>query len=326
MSLNNLKMRNKILIMVIISVIISGVISTTGLHYLRNSTAALEDVFKNRLLAITYISDIETNMAVSYSGVLEMAIDTSAENIKKQEGIFDDLTQKNNDLIKKYLGTELSEKEKSLFEKFTKSRGEYGKMRNVAINYAKQITTPESKKVFMDYMNNDLTSIYAQSMTDLSAIIHYSINAAQKQNDETTVANQNAVITVTVVAIAGAILLVLFGLFLAKTITSVLEEVVALASKMSNNDLTQSIKQEFSTRKDELGNMSRALDEMQTNLKKMITQLGSVSENIAASSEELHAGADQTAHAANDVAKSSVNILEETENSLKAVTDATNIT
>ena len=326
MSLNDIKVRSKIVLMLVMSLVISILIGTISLYYMRDSALTLDRVYRERILPITYLSEIDSNMAAARSAAIDISLDSSEQNIKEKEKLFNKFREGNDVLIKKYLETDALDEEKALFEKYTKSRADYAKVRAVGVENAKKLTTPEARKIFNDHKNSEWDPAYEKMQFDLKQLIAYSAKVAGDENKRVASENQKAIITVVVIILIGAIFSMLFGLFLAKNITKVLSEVALLADRMSNNDLTQRLKPEFLKRKDELGGMSNALDLMQTNLKNIVMQLGSISENMAASSQQLHAGADQTAHASNDVAKSSMHILEQTSNSMKAIEEANNIT
>ena len=325
MFLNNLKMSSKILLMILVAFMIAIIIGVSGLCYLEKSEKALNEVFHDRLLPIAYIGEMETYMVSSYSCLLDMAVNPSPQNIATREKVFEDLRVKNNELIKKYMSSNISKEEKDLYDKFEKTREEYNKVRAISVEYVKQ-NTPESKIRFINHIENSLRPAYEQMMKSLDDLVKYSIEAAEKKNKEVEEANKVAILVIVVVIVSGSLLLIVFGLFLAKNINKVLKEVALLADRMSNNDLTQALQPEFLKRKDELGGMSNALDLMQTNLKNIVMQLGSISQNIAASSQELHAGAEQTARASDDVAKSSMHILKQTNDSMKSIEEASNIT
>ncbi len=325
MSLNNIKTRSKILLLVALSLIISLTIGVTGIYYLNRTTNAIEVIFNQQLLPISYIGEIKNNFQIAGNSTLSIALDQSPDNVKTQMAILEKLTNNNNELFKKYEASKLSAEEKALYEKLKKELTEYRSSREKSMELAK-ITTPASDAAFIAYNNNTVIpkfEVVTATLNNLSSIL---IKASEAEKN-LRIGNAQTALTITAsIIVVGAILLIAFGLFMAQQITSVLKHVTEISLFMADNDLTHDLRADLAYRKDEFGDMGRALGSMQKNLRTMITNLGGIAENIAASSQQLHASADQTANASSDVANSTTSILQQSEKSLSAVHDAAAVT
>ncbi|SFI27142.1 methyl-accepting chemotaxis sensory transducer with Cache sensor [Tindallia magadiensis] len=98
----------------------------------------------------------------------------------------------------------------------------------------------------------------------------------------------------------------LIGYRMSLRISRPIEELSRMIKKLSNYDLTMeenSLANQYAERKDEIGEITKALTTMQTNLTKLIKRISESAENVAASSEQLTATSNQSATAANEVAK-----------------------
>ncbi|MEC1262238.1 methyl-accepting chemotaxis protein [Bacillus swezeyi] len=112
--------------------------------------------------------------------------------------------------------------------------------------------------------------------------------------DEVTEASQPvlhaALITLIISIVLGLILMV----FMIRSITRPLSELVSSAKNISGGDLTQKINVRS---KDELGQLGTSFNEMAESLRSLISVIQTSVENVASSSEQLTASADQTSKA-----------------------------
>ncbi|MFT0801085.1 methyl-accepting chemotaxis protein [Bacillus swezeyi] len=99
-----------------------------------------------------------------------------------------------------------------------------------------------------------------------------------------------ALITLVISIVLGLILMV----FMIRSITRPLSELVSSAKNISGGDLTQTINVRS---KDELGQLGTSFNEMAESLRSLISVIQTSVENVASSSEQLTASADQTSKA-----------------------------
>jgi methyl-accepting chemotaxis protein len=98
-----------------------------------------------------------------------------------------------------------------------------------------------------------------------------------------------------IVCFAALLLSVLFGVLITRSISRPIASCVTVLDRVANGDLTQEIPDEMRTRKDEAGDLSRALHNMMENLHHLVTDIGAGVQTLASSATELSSISVQTA-------------------------------
>ena len=105
---------------------------------------------------------------------------------------------------------------------------------------------------------------------------------------------KTANIEIVIVILALAILTGLLGFGTARSIATPINAGVHLLDRVSKGDLTSEVPQELLGRKDEAGDLGRALDRMSKNLRKLLREVTQGVHTLASSATELSAIAAQT--------------------------------
>jgi methyl-accepting chemotaxis protein len=117
-------------------------------------------------------------------------------------------------------------------------------------------------------------------------------------------------------AVSSSITVVIFGIVLglvmafilavtiSKMISAPLIKGVGIAEKISEGDLTVKIDNEINSRKDEIGQLGRALSNMTSKLKEVISSVVTGADNIASASEQMSSGSQQVSQGASEQASS----------------------
>ena len=313
MSFDNMKTRTKILSLVVIAVIVAIFLGGMGGYLLQKTVDDFEEQKANSIRPVIWLTGVQSNTWAAQAYLLEESSSSSAAEIREIGKKIDEIRASSENLIKQYEAAESSgAAEDAAKNKVQQARAKYIADNQRARELAKR-TDVQAKAEFDKYYDEVLKKSfyeYTSALTNLTGIVTKANIDAQAEYNA-YIANVIKVM-IGIVIVAG-VLLFLFGLYLARNITTVLAEVTDLALVMSENDLTKRLKTEITVRGDEFGDMGRALDKMQQNLVSAMKSIGSIAENIAASSEELHANADQTANASGEVANSTTKIMTATE-------------
>lgn len=111
---------------------------------------------------------------------------------------------------------------------------------------------------------------------------------------------KNAVIISVIMLIIAVVLILLIGRQIANPISKITEHIKLIAS----GDFTKDVSKSYLSKKDETGELSRAIETLNNSFKKLIGNIANTSEQVAASSEELSATAQQTTASSQEVANS----------------------
>jgi methyl-accepting chemotaxis protein len=110
---------------------------------------------------------------------------------------------------------------------------------------------------------------------------------------------KSILVIVLIVLVISVVLTYAIGSSIAKPIIKTVE----YAGEIANLDLREDADKKYLSRKDEMGNLTRALQKITDGLRNIIGEINLSSEQMAAASEELTATSQQTANAAQEVAK-----------------------
>lgn len=146
-----------------------------------------------------------------------------------------------------------------------------------------------------------------------------------------TIANDavNSLSTSIVIMISGLVIALIIGIILsiiiARNLTDAMNNGVSFAKTIAGGNLTAKLDSEYINRKDEIGDLSRALEDMVIKLKSIVENIMSGADNIASASiqmsstsQEMSQGASEQASSAEEVSSSmeemAANIQQNTEN------------
>lgn len=209
---------------------------------------------------------------------------------------------------------------------------------NKAVNIANLDKVEQSSKDYIDaleifynaWVENE--TITVDRITLALAILEDAQTVADKgiENSDNTGNKTISVIGVsTFILVFGLFLAVLLGIalayFITKALVSGLQQGVKLTEDIADGDLTVKMDKSLVERKDEIGDLARALQNMVTKLKDIVVNIVTGSENIASASlqmastsQEMSQGASEQASSAEEVSSSmeqmSANIQQNTEN------------
>ncbi|MDR2006061.1 MAG: methyl-accepting chemotaxis protein [Acidaminococcales bacterium] len=318
--MSNLNTRVKILMLVAIALLVAITLGGTGKYYLDKNIAITEYRYKNYTDPLIRLNNLKSAVWLAHATVLEMAMSSNPQKIEELDQVLQKARAIADESLKRYELSEITgEGESELRKKMAQTRARYAEANAKAYEIARLRENVINK--FNDYLDKDLSNkfrLYTDTIDDLLELLEQDNIGAIKKNQA---ANETSVTIIMTVILLGSIVLLSFGFYMSGAITRVLSAVTAVALSMADNDLTKKVQPELEKRRDEFGDLARALNQMQKNLIDTVKNLGAVAENIAASSEELNANAEQTANSSGEVANATSTIMQATEHSLKTITD-----
>ncbi len=110
------------------------------------------------------------------------------------------------------------------------------------------------------------------------------------------------------------IILIIYGtiisLFLGKSISKPILEIVEYVKVLAGYDLSHQVSEGYLTRKDEVGILANGISNIELSLKKIVHEITSISVEVTKASEELTATASETSLASDEMAKTITDIAE----------------
>ena len=310
--MKNLKVKSKLIVFSIAMLLVIIVISQFGHYYLTRGNKETTMMYKEHLLSIQYLND-NRNQARGIEADLYYILLNTQNKDKENEKIEDIKVRQNTFATnwENYKKTDKDEYEKERIsvvdiniEKFTKGV-------NMAINLAMQGKIEEAMKEY-----NSVESNKEEFQKNLKEIAIYNVDLAatlSEKNDKAFKVSSNVIMGI----IFSAIVICIWLTFIiVKSISKPLALAINHLNIIATGDFTMAVSEDIKNRKDEIGDMAKALDIMQSSLKFLIKNIDnesnaisevvfSVSENVkilnenieevSATTEELSAGMEETA-------------------------------
>ena len=320
--LDNLKVKRKILLIafVMLLLLVSGMLE--NITNLKKANDAVNTMYLDNTLSLKYLLDnrnqsraIEADIykVFLYVGNLEEQ-NFAIKDIKEREKIFDDN-------IIKYKSTNLDKFERDKILVLEENLAKYRTGKDESIKLAVEGKQKEALKKY-DLLK-DVVNNYHQSLKDLGT---YNEKLAEEMNDQSKKEYRNSVQIFFIVTIISIIIALGTTYFISKNITVALELAVKHLKIISDGDLTDIIEEKLIKRKDELGDIIKAVNKMQQSVKVLIknvqheadaivdavkrsndnvAELNDDIEVVSTTTEELSASMEETAAVSEEMAATS---------------------
>jgi methyl-accepting chemotaxis protein len=313
----NLKISVKLLSAFIVVAVIAGIIGGIGIVELKKLDDNGDKMYNKITIPISDLGDISTAFQRQRVNSRDLIDATTTDEKQKFANRIKELREGNNKAVEAFEKTILTEEGKKLFADYKTMRAAYGAELDKVIALVMQGKNAEGAEV--------IKTTGAKASRDLQDQIDKLQEAKLKQAKLTDEENgnvaKNARNLMIGLCIAGVLIAVLFGVFIANIISKPLREGVSFAQAVAAGDLTQTVKLD---QKDEIGQLATALNEMVGKLSTIVSDCMSAADNVASGSQELSATAQQLSQGATEQAASAEEIsssMEEMTSSIKQNSD-----
>ncbi|WP_069998293.1 methyl-accepting chemotaxis protein [Cellulosilyticum sp. I15G10I2] len=311
----NIKLKSKLMSMFILSGLIPMmIISVFNLIVSNNNLRDLEEsLIKEKLIGDIHSAKIYLD---KYYGNLEfkdeVLIDKSGNSIKEHYEMVDTLTEDLNvsatlfakdgdDFIRISTNILTADGNRAIGTYLGKESSAYANI----INGERYIGTAQ-------ILGNAYITAYEPLKDENQEVIGILFIGISKQASEQLIAEQ--VRKGTTVTIGIMLIFALAGVvtawILAHSIAKSIRHVIGHAQEIANYNIATDIDEAFINRKDEVGDLAKAIHTIEESLRYMIGQVNDASLQVSASSEELNSMASQTATTTDEVAKTICDIAE----------------
>ena len=304
--LNDLKVTQKLILLISFLLLAVIGIGGTGYHFLSKTNDSMVKMYEEKMAAV------------------ELANENRIHARRIEANLFA-LLQKTTDAESKALMDEMAERAKQFDENLTKLeqmpiddnkrseikdiRDTLGKYREVRVKVIALAAQNKNEEAYTLYKTEGKT--YSDAFTKKLIVL---VNESKKDAEEMNKQNQKEAAFANTVFVSVIFLAVIVGLLLGwiivKQISIRLNDVVKYLGILSTGDFSKAVSQSSLEDQSEFGSVSRAVDEMKNNVNSLIKQLGDAAQQLSASSEELTANAEQSAQASNQVAGSVTTVAE----------------
>ncbi|MEH7345018.1 methyl-accepting chemotaxis protein [Bacillus sp. JJ1532] len=310
--IKNFKIKNKLFILIITSIIFLMTISAIGYVYMSQMSNNTKEMYTERLIPIKNINLIRNNNRALDSYVLELIItDDRAKQVDLETKINERFEQ-NNQLMKEYEATELDGDEKQNFTHLQEHLKAYERELNGIVDLALAGKREQAYLAYSTQLNSVRVSVSGYS----DVISDSNIKASEHLNQVNEEMKNQATMIMLFVSLLAAILFTGIGWVIINLITKPVKEIQNLMSKAEKGDFTIQGKIDS---KDEVGRLTESFNSMINGIQGLIKQVSLTSEHVAASAEELTASTEMTNKATEHIARTIQELAEGTDQQVHSV-------
>lgn len=304
--LNNLKVAQRLILLISVVVVALSSIGYAGYYYLLKSDEDMGALYRERLLPIENLSECRVHARAISADIFELMTTTDdkknkelAEDISKRAAAFNEqLTQ----FEKKKLDAVETEKLKELHNNLTK----YREARKQVIELAVQNKNQEAYALYNQTVNGPAEA-FMKNLVELGEHNRAMAEKAYEANE----GRFGQAIKIFIAIISIALLLVLaLGWVITQRITKRLQDFVKFLSELAQGNFSREVPQSSLQDKSEFGQVSFAIDGMNKNIRKLLGSVSQSAEQLSTSSEHLTASAEQSAQASTHIAESITQVAE----------------
>lgn len=277
----NLKMVQKLISSFLVVALFIGVVGFIGIHNMQLIYSNANSMHDYNLKSIETLMTMKQNYADVRSDLLKIVYqqDLSDKNSIKKE--ITDLSEKNDTIIDNYEKTLLSKEENAIFPQLKKDRSTYKEAFTAVIKLVDENNYKGAQEKF-----SDITKARAKIYEDMDNLIKINSDQADKADAQNRSTYKSSFIVTITIGVLGLVLAIIIGLFIAIMISKQINKVLIFAEALGEGDLSKSIEVD---RKDEIGNLGKALNKACENMKELISSIMDSAGDISSSSEELSA-------------------------------------
>jgi methyl-accepting chemotaxis protein len=239
------------------------------------------------LASINNLTTLKQNISDIRSDLLKLAYQRNVSEKDTVKKDIKDLIDENNDLIKIYESTLISESEKPAFSNLKENFNKYVDLSNSIIKYVDENNFSEADENY-----SKVTETRKNIYLSMDELIKNNVNQADASYSENnSTFKRSLYITISIILIS-LLLAVILGLSISFMISKQVKRVLIFAEALGSGDLTKTITVDS---KDEIGDLSMALNNAKENIQNLIVEIMNSSSDISATSEELSATTEEIA-------------------------------
>ena len=297
-SVKDMSMSRKLIGGFSIVVLLLAIVGLTGYNGITGINNELDEIVSNHVVMADHAMEMEISVLLASDAVSEYIMG-HADAISE----FDSANRDFDEMQGMLLEMDLDAEEKQDLATIDRLHGNFegSAIKLQAAVDAADVQQDSGVIAAMEVFDADRGKL-ADALTEFEEMQVAELAASEQHAEETA---SNAILMITVISIISAIMGFGIGIYISRSITRPLDEMLVATKKIADGDLTTTIENDS---KDELGQLSRAVMLMNNSLKGVITQVkisankvATTSNELSASSEELKASTDQISNTTQDI-------------------------
>ena len=298
--LNNLKVGNKLLVLIVISIIALIGVGTTGYYYLNKTSISMEKMYTDKLIAVQLVSENRIHARRIESNTFGLMLTTDEKENQKLLAEINERGKLIEDNLTQYEKLPLDAEDQANLKSLRTNWSEFNEARKKTLDLAMQNKNAEAYQYYMQ----TAVPIGDKSVQLLRVMSDNAKKSAELMNIQNKESFRQAVLIFVAIIVISILIEITIGWIITKRIVKRLQDAVRFLGTVSLGDFSQTVPEASMHDKSEFGELSQAVDKMNTSVRNLIQHLFKTSEQLAAASEQLTASAEQSAQASNQVAGS----------------------
>ena len=302
--LNNLKVRNKILLFSIIMISLLVSISGVGSYYNSRANKGMTSMYNNRLLPVEWLSDSQSQARAVEADIYYIILNT--QNKEEQNKKLNDIQDRVKIFDKQltlYKNTNLDKFEVDTISITESHLNQYREVRDDVIQLAMEGKQKEALEKY-----NTIKTTAEEFQTNLKDLVAYNVQEAENTNTQNINDFHNSIKIFIGISLFSVLMGIVLSEIISKTIANPLNEAVENIKFLAEKDFTGVIPESLLKRKDEMGDLANAMYVMKNEVGVLIKEIIEESQVMSSASEELSTIVEELTVKSEDIEKAVNNI------------------
>ena len=257
---NNLKIGVRLGLGFAFVLLMLAAISILSITRINELNAGIDELAEGRIPKIIMADELSLNVQLVGRGVRNMIMASDKTVEKQQAEAIAKARSRNTEIYEKMTPLILTEKGKALLAKATDARTKYGVVTDRLLSLADTSSPQYNQDKATQLLFGEYTEAAGVYVTALNEFAAFQIDGARKAGTHAVeLASSSRTLVITLASVAF-VLAALFALWLTRSITRPINEVVGAAKKMAVGDFDFTLKSEA---KDEVGQLVQAVEAIQ---------------------------------------------------------------
>lgn len=276
----NLKIAKKLIIAFLLVAFITCVVGVVGAIELKSIDSDYSDLYTNYGISLSYLTNITEGFQRTRVNLRDMIIDKNDSNKQKYADKIKTFEKQINDNIALYEKTAVTEQDKAMVEQLKTAWADFIPIRDQEITLA--LNHQEDQAAALSQGEGMAVS---QKLDDIiGKNIDLNVSMGHKTSNDLSDATMSILVLLIVIILVGMAMAIGLGIFISRIISKPIRELIGLAEKIADGDLSADIS--VRTR-DEIGTLQEAFKRMLENTNDVMSNINSASEQVASGAKQV---------------------------------------
>lgn len=294
--MDNIKVNVKILIMVVIAVVGMAIIGIEGAVSINDGHKQMQQMYDEEIKSVELLGNAESHMRTIQVRSLQVIADPTrlTELSKAQQKDISEMEA----ILQEYATLAKMDSSADGLDEMLGCWDSFKKSMPAVMTAVQQGGTQAG----IDEYNRKGKDDTVKLRDSLNSMINITKEKAKAANEATIESGRSSMMVMLITTIVCVLLLLAFSYKLINSIRGALNIMVHVCDKLSSGNFI--VRTEPSQRKDELGDVHRALYDMTLKIGDLLKEVSKTTEQMAAASQQLNSSSMESANAATSVAQS----------------------